>query len=71
MTQYVIVNDRIFDLLDGSLQSTYPAYRRSGHDIWSAEAFVDAITDSSKTVTVRPYYFNDPIEDADFRRRKA
>ena len=71
MTQYVLFNDRIFDLLDGSLQSTYPAYRRSGHDIWSAEAFVDAIADSSKTATVRPYYFNDPIEDADFRRRKA
>ena len=71
MTQYVLFDDRIFDLCDGSLQSTYPAYRRSGHDIWSAEAFVDAIADIKKTVTVRPYYFSDPIEDADFRRSRA
>ena len=70
MTQYVIVNDRIFDLCDGSLQSTYPAYRRSGHDIWSAEAFLDEVLVSSEITLVRPFYFNDPIENAEWEARR-
>lgn len=70
MTQYVTVDGRIYDLLDGSLETEKEAYRRAGHRIWSAEAFLDLVAMSDRTVAVRPFYFNDPIENAEWEARR-
>lgn len=70
MTQYVIYNEKIFDLCDGSLIENSPVYRRAGHDIWSAEAFLTEVVSSSKITFVRPFYFNDPIENAEWEARR-
>lgn len=70
MTQYVLYNNRIFDLCDGSLIENAPVYRRAGHEIWSAEAFLDEVLVSSEITLVRPFYFNDPIENAEWEARR-
>ena len=57
MTQYVVCNGRIFDLVDGSLTINHPSYRKDDRDVWSAEALLETLLHASETMVVRPHYF--------------
>ena len=57
MTQYVVCQGKIFDLVDGSLTINTPSYRKDDRDVWSAEAFLETVLHAREPVVVRPHYF--------------
>lgn len=62
MTRYVMFKGTIYDLQDGSLKTDAPVHRRNGYAIWSAEALLCEIEDTTETTFIKPFYFLDVIE---------
>lgn len=63
MTRFVMYIHKIYDLMDGTLKTDAPVYRRAGYDVWSAEALLCAIGETSGTTVIKPFYFLDVIDD--------
>ena len=63
MTRFVMYLHKIFDIMDGSLKTDEPVYRRKGYDVWSAEALLCEIAQASGTTVIKPFYFLDVIDD--------
>lgn len=63
MTRFVMYKGKIYDLMDGALNTGTPVYRKKGYDVWSAEALLCEIEESSGTTVIKPFYFLDVIDD--------
>lgn len=62
MTRYVMLQDTIYDLQNGSLETDHPIDCRHGHVIWSAEAFLDSVERMNHPAFIKPFYFLDVID---------
>lgn len=62
MTRFILLNDRIFDLSDGSLEISKPSMRFGCHDVWSAEALLDELATIDRPTELKPFHFVNVIE---------
>ena len=62
MTRFILLHDRIFDLSDGSLETSRPSMRIGCHDVWSAEALLDELATVDRPTELKPFHFVNVIE---------